>query len=101
MTKYEAFLEVLKNYKGSDPKVKGLYNLLTTEIVITAEDIRALNNIKQYLTKKELLDLIDKELTKPDYREADMEIVNICLESLDKGLYYETLEEAESHYDDI
>lgn len=102
MTKYEKFLEALKNYKGTDKRVKALYNLLTDteEFVITAEIIKDLNSKKQYFTKKELFEIIDKELTKADYREINMEIVDICLESLDNGQYYETLEEAEKHYQD-
>lgn len=100
MTKYEKFLEALKNYKGNDKRVKALYNLLTDneEIVFTAEAIRDLNSKKQYFTKKELFEIMDKELTKKDYRDIDTEIIDVCLESLENGQYYETLEEAEKHY---
>ena len=97
MTKYEIFIEALKHYNGTNKRVKALYNLLTDEeeIIFTAEDIRRLNSKKQYFTKKELFEIIDKELSKPDYKEINMEIVDICLESIDKGFFYETIEEAE------
>ena len=90
MTKYEIFIEALKHYKGTDKRVKALYNLLTDEeeIIYTAEAIRRLNSKKQYFTKKELFEIIDKELSKPDYKEINMEIVDICLESIDKGFFY-------------
>lgn len=100
MTKYESFLEALKNYKGNDKRVKALYNLLTDdeEIVFSAEAIRDLNSKKQYFTKKELLEIMDKELTKKDYRDIDTEIIDVCLESLENGLFYDSIEEAEKHY---
>lgn len=102
MTKYEKFLEALKNYKGTDKRVKALYNLLTDdeEIVFTAEAIRDLNSKKQYFTKKELLEIMDKELTKKDYRDIDTEIIDICIESLENGWFYDSIEEAEKHYED-
>lgn len=102
MTKYECFLEALKNYKGNDKRVKALYNLLTDdeEIVFSAEAIRDLNSKKQYFTKKELLEIMDKELTKKDYRDIDTEIIDVCLESLENGWFYDSIEEAEKHYED-
>ena len=101
MTKYEIFIEALKHYNGTDKRVKALYNLLTDEeeIIFTAEDIRRLNSKKQYFTKKELFEIMDKEFSKPDYKEINMEIIDICLESIDKGFFYETIEEAEKHYE--
>ena len=101
MTQYERFIEALKHYKGNNKRVKALYNILTDEeeIILTAEDIRKLNSEKQYLTKREIFEIMDKEFSKPDYKEIDTEIIDICLESIDKGFFYETIEEAEKHYE--
>lgn len=101
MTKYEVFVEALKNYKGSNESVKRLARLLTEEVIFSADDIRKLNDDTLYFTKKELLDLIDRELSKADYRDIDMGVVDICFDSLDKGLYFETIEEAEAHFDEV
>ena len=74
---------------------------MTEEVIFTADDIRALNNDTLYFTKAELLELIERELSKPDYRDIDVDLIDTCLDTLDKGLYFETIEEAETHFDRV
>ena len=51
MTKYEVFVEALKNYRGTNESVKRLARLLTEEVIFTADDIRKLNDdTPKYLT---------------------------------------------------
>lgn len=101
MITYDEFMEALKNYNGTNERVKAFARLMTDETNYTAEEIRKLNNDTLYFTKKELFSIMDKEFRKPDYRDVDIEIIDLCLDTLDKGLYFETIEEAETHFDEV